>query len=357
MRILQLIDSLEAGGAERMAVNYANSLSSKIEFSGLIATRSEGPLKTEILEKVEYLFLEKKHTIDIVAVRKLKLYCQKYNVDIVHAHGTSFFLAFLLIFFLPTIKIIWHNHNGMTHTLSKSRVLVLQFCSSYFHGIIVVNQLLKNWSVKNLKSSTIIYLPNFVALKSQHKAAFKLYGQNENRIICVANLRSEKNHLLLLEVAKRIYLKYPSWSFHLIGKDFGDNYAASLKKFVAVNNLEGVVFIYGTLNNIESILKQGTIGVLSSDLEGLPVALLEYAQAKLAVVVTAVGEISNIIQNNKNGLLIKPKDQDGLFVALENLILDEELRKSLGIALGNCVESDYSEAVVIKEYLNWIAKC
>ena len=39
MRILQIIDSLEAGGAERMAVSYANALANEIEFSGLIATR------------------------------------------------------------------------------------------------------------------------------------------------------------------------------------------------------------------------------------------------------------------------------------------------------------------------------
>lgn len=44
MRILQLIDSLEAGGAERMAVTYANALVQEIAFSGLVATRKEGPL-------------------------------------------------------------------------------------------------------------------------------------------------------------------------------------------------------------------------------------------------------------------------------------------------------------------------
>jgi hypothetical protein len=32
MRVLQIIDSLEAGGAERMAVNYANALANEIDF-------------------------------------------------------------------------------------------------------------------------------------------------------------------------------------------------------------------------------------------------------------------------------------------------------------------------------------
>ena len=48
MRILQIIDSLEAGGAERMAVNYANALAITIEFSGLVATRKEGPLLNQV---------------------------------------------------------------------------------------------------------------------------------------------------------------------------------------------------------------------------------------------------------------------------------------------------------------------
>ena len=44
MRIVQIIDSLEIGGAEKMAVNYANALSERIVFSGLVTTRREGNL-------------------------------------------------------------------------------------------------------------------------------------------------------------------------------------------------------------------------------------------------------------------------------------------------------------------------
>jgi hypothetical protein len=54
MRILQLIDSLEAGGAER-TVNYANALADEIDFSGLVSTRKEGSLVNQINSNVEYL--------------------------------------------------------------------------------------------------------------------------------------------------------------------------------------------------------------------------------------------------------------------------------------------------------------
>jgi len=72
MRIVQLIDSLEAGGAERMAVNYANVLSEKIAFSGLVATRKEGVLKNQLNEGVQYLFLNKKKALDINALFRLR---------------------------------------------------------------------------------------------------------------------------------------------------------------------------------------------------------------------------------------------------------------------------------------------
>jgi hypothetical protein len=42
VRIIQIIDSLEAGGSERMAISYANALAEQIDFSGLVATRKEG---------------------------------------------------------------------------------------------------------------------------------------------------------------------------------------------------------------------------------------------------------------------------------------------------------------------------
>ena len=60
MRILQIIDSLNVGGAEKMAVNYANSLAKIEEFSGIVVTRKEGVLKSQINENVGYLFLARK---------------------------------------------------------------------------------------------------------------------------------------------------------------------------------------------------------------------------------------------------------------------------------------------------------
>ncbi|NBU81997.1 MAG: alpha-1,4-N-acetylgalactosamine transferase, partial [Flavobacteriaceae bacterium] len=112
MRIVQIIDSLKIGGAEKMAVNYANALLNKIEFSGLVATRLEGNLKSELDEKVSYLFLNRKKIIDFGAFFRLRKYCKENKIDFIQAHGTSYFIAILVKLVYPKVKIVWHEHFG-----------------------------------------------------------------------------------------------------------------------------------------------------------------------------------------------------------------------------------------------------
>ena len=74
MRILQIIDSLEAGGAERMAVNYANALAKTVSFSGLVVTRKEGALQSELDLNVNYLFLNKQFDLIYILLYSLVLF-------------------------------------------------------------------------------------------------------------------------------------------------------------------------------------------------------------------------------------------------------------------------------------------
>ncbi|MFT5891878.1 MAG: hypothetical protein ACI9Y7_001985, partial [Dokdonia sp.] len=74
MRVLQLIDSLDLGGAERIAVEYANLLSIDIERSYLCASRFEGKLKSTIDPSVHYFFLDRKRTLDYSAIKRLDNY-------------------------------------------------------------------------------------------------------------------------------------------------------------------------------------------------------------------------------------------------------------------------------------------
>lgn len=354
MRIIQIIDSLEAGGAERMAVNYANALTTEISFSGLVATRKEGSLKRQLKDEVSYLFLDKQRALDFRALFRLRNYVIQHKVTIIHAHSTSFFLVFLLKLLCPSVRLIWHDHYGDSEFLSKRPIRALQLTLPLFSGIISVNQKLKLWAEEQLKFKKVLFLPNFPSEDLVVIQQTVLQGVDGKRIVCLANLRVQKDHFLLLEVAKKLQKSHPDWTFHLVGKDFQDGYSQQIKDLIVAHHLEKNVFLYGSKDDVENILHQSTLAVLTSQSEGLPVALLEYGWNRKAVVVTHVGEIASLVQNGKNGFVVPSKEKQLFYDAIVTLIENELLQKEFGLALYAKIQATNSEGVIIKEYLNWL---
>lgn len=354
MRIVQIIDSLEVGGAERMAVNYANSLANKIEFSGLISTRNEGLLLEHVDPKVKYLFLKKKSAIDLRAIFRLRNYVKRNKVDFIHAHSSSFFIAVLVKITMPWIKIIWHDHYGISQNLSLRKNLTLKLSSFLFLGIISVNDSLQKWAQDYLNCKNLIYFPNFIIKTTVFLDSFQLEGIDGKRIICVANLRPQKNHELLINGAKKIQEKFPDWTFHLVGKDFNDSYSANLLELVKEKRLSENVFFYGAVNNVQQLLKQSEIAVLTSLSEGLPLAVLEYGLANLPVVATNVGEISKVIPSSKEGLIIDSNSLSQFVNSIQILIENQDIRKSIGNQLNFYVNENFGEKSILKEYLTWL---
>jgi glycosyltransferase involved in cell wall biosynthesis len=354
MRVLQIIDTLDAGGAERMAVNYANALAEKIAFSGLVATRKEGSLLNQINSNVPYLFLNKKRAIDIASIIKLRKFVIENKVTIIHAHSTSFFLAFLLKLTHPSLKLIWHDHYGDSEFLSQRNSFSLKLILPFFQGIIAVNQKLKIWAEQILHFQNVIYLANFPTEVNMVSEQTILQGIQGKRIVSLANLRVQKDHFLLLEVAKKIKLSHPDWTFHLVGKDFDDDYSKKIKSSILDYNLENTVFIYGSRNDIRTILNQSDIGILTSQSEGLPVALLEYGLYEKPVVVTNVGEMPIVIQDGINGFLVATREIELFYDSVVKLIENNSLRTNFARALQTTIANNYSEKGIIHQYLNWL---
>lgn len=354
MRIVQIIDSLHVGGAERMAVNYANALAQENDFSGLVTTRKEGELKVAIDPQVHYLFLQKKSALDLGAILRLRNYCRTNGIDFVHAHGTSFFIAFLLKLIHPKIRIVWHEHKGARSSESLAKNLFLWICSRLFAGIIVVDHTLEDWCRRKLGFKKLIYLPNFTLPAPTDTPQTVLHGEKGKQMVCVANLRHPKNHLLLVEVAKEIHPKHPGWTFHFIGSDFDDEYAKALKQAISDYFLTETVYIYGLREDTAAIINQSEICLLGSVSEGLPVALLEYGLYKKAVVATNVGEIPRIISSGENGFTVPSGDVQQFSDAVTKLIENPEMRKNFGERLYQTIMQNHSRQAVVTKYLTWL---
>lgn len=351
MRIVQIIDSLEAGGAERMAVNYANALAKKINFSGLVTTRRQGELIKQINDNVSYLFLNKKKVIDVKSIFRLRRYIRSNKIEIIHAHGSSFFIAVLVKLTLPGIKIFWHDHYGTRIKESKFKNKTLISLSLFFHSIFVVSNQLKEWNKKNMLCNKVTFVPNFTTEKSAWKETTNLKGIEGKRIVFLANLKNPKNHILILKSFLELGLKDSDWSLHLIGKDYFDAYSESIKSFIKSNSLENHIHLYRERNDIPYILSQGTIGVLSSTEEGFPVTLLEYGLAGLAVVTTNVGYCSEIIKNDYSGLLFNPENELEVKSQLLKITENGLLRKTVVKNLKQSILINYSEEEVINKLI------
>ena len=350
MRVLQLIDSLDAGGAERMAVNIANAISTQVEGVFLCATRKEGLLKESISKNVGYLFLNKSKTIDFGAINRLNKFVRLNEIDIIHAHSSSFFLATIIRLLNPKIVIIWHDHYGNSEFLTNRKHGALKHCSKYFSHIFSVNEPLRVWAQNILKFKNTSYLPNFAAV-NKSGAITKLRGESGKRIVCLANLRTQKDHVTLLLAFKDVLKKYPDWTLHGIGKDFNDDYSVLVNDKIEALGLKENVWLYGSKPDVFNILKQCDIGVLSSKSEGLPLALLEYGFAKLPVIATKVGECETVISNNVNGLLVEASSSLELTKAIESLIEDENLRSKYASRYNKHIEANYSEKAQIDTIL------
>ncbi|MCG2419894.1 glycosyltransferase family 4 protein [Aequorivita sp. F47161] len=345
MRVLQLIDSLNPGGAERMAVNIASALNRAGVDSFICATREEGKLKSELREEVSYFFLRKLRTFDFSALVRMRRFIKKHEITHIHAHTTSYFFAILIKVSLPKLIIIWHEHQGNRITTKRRDNMALYFCSFFFSGIIVVNKELEAWWVNNLTTAKVFYLPNFVPIFYPKEILAK-----EKTIVCLANLRTPKNHQLLLKVFNTVHSKHPEWKLKLIGNDFKDSYSENLINVVKKEKLENSVIIVDNSKTINNELSKATIGVLSSDSEGLPMAILEYGAAGLPVVCTDVGQCKEVV--NGFGKIVPPKDAAALAAALLFYIENKEKRIADGTAFSAHIAKNYAADAVIPKLLN-----
>lgn len=335
-----------------MAVNIANGLTEESIDSHICSTRLEGDLNSKLLPSVGYLFLNKKNTLDFSAFKKLSIYIKQHKIEIIHAHSSSYFLAFLIKMAHPSIKIIWHDHYGNSEHLKKRKKFLIRLLSKSFDSIISVNRLLHRWAQEQLKVKRQYYLPNFASFNSEIQKVTFLKGIEGKRIVCLANLRPQKDHINLLKAFKIVQESNLEWTLHLVGMDLNDFYSEGIKTYIEANNLENHVFLYGSCSDTEHILEQTTIGVLASKSEGLPVALLEYGLANLAVVVTNVGECASVVSNKVSGIVVAPSNEMELATGILSLLKNEKLRLLIAENLKNEVNSKYSQNSYIKQLVS-----
>jgi len=133
-----------------------------------------------------------------------------------------------------------------------------------------------------------------------------------------------------VEAARLVKRSCPEVRFVLAGGTDPDNPAAIPAAVLEEWKAEGVVDWLGRRNDMPDILASADIACLPSYREGMPTFLAEAASSGLPLVGTDVPGCREIIEHNRNGLLVPERDGVALAAALLTLVKDKDLRQRMG---------------------------
>jgi glycosyltransferase involved in cell wall biosynthesis len=348
LSVLQLVDTLDAGGAEAMAVNLANALPAERYASHLATTRRDGALERRVASHVARLRLTRRGRFDVAALPAFAAYLRRHEIDVVHAHGTSLFFASLARPLAGRFALVWHDHFGTWTMERRSRFLYGPFVRRA-DAVLAVNETLADWSRRELKvpSDRVSYAPNFVPEPDPAPPSDARRGAGELRIVCLANFRPQKDHESLFAAMEIVAAKNPAARLVLVGREADADRTARLKQEVARRGLAPRVEWLGEREDVAAILASCDVGVLASRSEGLPLALIEYGMAHLPVVATRVGQCPEVLEEGACGILVEPADPEGLAAALLALLESPARRRELSAKFAARTRQKYGEAAVL----------
>jgi glycosyltransferase involved in cell wall biosynthesis len=352
IRVMHLTDSLALGGTERVAVNFVNCLPRDRFEPHLCTTRRGGPLESIVASDVQRIDLQRKGRFDLRALRRLVKYIRDHEIQILHAHSSSLLVANMAARFKPYPKIVWHDHFGRFE-VEKRPAWQFRMLTRRVTGVIAVSKPLAEWSRHDLgvASDRVWYLPNFPSETGNNGLINEPPGQAGQRIICVANLRPEKDHLTLIDAMRTIVDLNPTAHLLLVGGLTNAAHVDLVRARVRQLQLGDNIHVLGPRQDVSALLRACDIGVLSSVSEGLPLSLLEYGLAGLPVVATDVGQCRDVLDNGACGALVPSGDSEQIALAIVKLLQDSEHRQAMALRFQNQVKSQFSTEAALKSLI------
>lgn len=166
--------------------------------------------------------------------------------------------------------------------------------------------------------------PEGSTLRSELKLA-----SNDVVIACVAVMRAQKGHMTLLKAVEPIIKATPNVQLVLAGSGAMFD---QLKNFVLEHGLDKNVHFLGMRADVPNILNGSDIFALATEIEAAGAVYVEAQLAGLPVVGTRVGGVPETMIESKTGFLVPPNDPDALGVAINRLVENLSLRRSMGEA-------------------------
>lgn len=183
-------------------------------------------------------------------------------------------------------------------------------------------------------------------------------GKRRNEIVSVGRLDENKNQQMLIRAFDQLAGEFPEMELAFYGDGFPESSTrAELEKLVQELGLTDKVRFMGRRSDVEQCIYESRIFVLTSNIEGMPNALLEAMALGLACVSTdcPCGGPRTVIRDGENGLLIPVGDTDALARALRRILSDPGLEERLGVNAAK-IKEDLEPKKVNQMWMDYIAQ-
>jgi glycosyltransferase involved in cell wall biosynthesis len=120
-------------------------------------------------------------------------------------------------------------------------------------------------------------------------------------------------------------------------------------ELVATLGAGNAVRLLGRRDDVPGLLAQAQCTLLTSDYEGLPLAVLESMAAGVPAVATSVGGVPELVVDGITGLLVPPGDPHAAAAALDRLLADPLFARQLGETARELVRSRHSRGRMVSE--------
>lgn len=254
--------------------------------------------------------------------------------DLVHVHssfGGSFYRKLPIIYMASFfhIPIVNHIHGSEIADLyinaSLKKKKLVEKCFDKCRYLIVLSEEWKEKIMVVKTNTPTVVVENYSVI---HKECLRRKTNEIKQILFLGFLTELKGCFDIPEIIEKVVQQYDKLKVVLAGSGEIEKIREILKK----KNLEKYFVFPGWVKNEEKkkLLEESDLFLLPSYTEAMPMSILEAMGYGLPIVTSDVGGIPQLVEDKKNGFMIKPGDIDGFATAILNIIQNEDLNYEMG---------------------------
>jgi glycosyltransferase involved in cell wall biosynthesis len=332
--IMHVTWSMVAGGAEVYALTLLRNLQPD-QFRGAICAIDQGgALEPEFRRLgIPCHIMHRKPGIEWSLIWRLYRLFRDEQVDVVHTHHFNQIFYSALAARLAGARLVHTEHSVELYDRPRRRI-ALRLLSMLCQQVLAVGDDVRQFLIDGVGIAPgkvgVINVGVDVPRESVSRvAARRSLGLDPHAriVVIIARLYPEKNHGLLLRAFARVTGRLPDARLLIVG---GGVEEQSIRRQIAELGLSENVDVLGVRRDIDKILTASDLVALTSDREGLPIAVLEAMALARPVVVTAVGELPAIVNDGTTGRVVPPADEAKLADAIYELLCNPPLCAEMG---------------------------